>query len=224
MSFKIPFIINPKNYKKYIIHIIMFFVLILIIFISFNYFFVKEKVILVISNNSIKNLSEITPYLLDNVVPVIYDYDTINNFQDIIDIINNLIKKNNIKKISRVGFMFNVVKEDTLSLFKNDITREVNTNHDHLYDNIEDYYDFILFCNYINNLTGAKNIDLISGRIIPERNKNIFSFINSEDLTINLSSGDTGGVEGDWYLDQGNVNLVGLYFNKNIENSGISLK
>lgn len=219
-------VLLKKDYKKYFIYFIILLILIAVIIYIFKSVFKEEKVILFISSNifgDIGNFSVLQPYLLDNVIPIIYDYDKVNSFNDLIILLKNTMKQYNVKKVNHVGIMFDLKQKYKLSLFKKDYNREVKGGHEHLYDNIDEYYDFLIFCEYLTFISGTTNIDLIVSAIIQERHKNIFDFFDRPDFKINLSLGNTGGSHGDWYLDQGNVNLIGVYFKETINKSNLSL-
>jgi hypothetical protein len=224
-----------NNYKKYLFQLLDFifvlalviiFLAVIILLYKLISYFAKQPVLLLVSSDVVKNISEIKPYLLDKVHVVIYDYDNTNNFSDIIELVKKYMRDNNIiANFSNVGIMFDIKKEYTMSLFKRDHKRKVLTGHEIVYDNIDVYNDFLLFCEYLSTITGAKYIDIISGSVIPKVNKNIFTLLSvgQTKFRINISITNFGGRYGNWYLEQGNVELIGLYFNEKIDESHFDL-
>ena len=216
-----------NNYKKYLFHLLYFIIFLAVIIILYKLisYFKKQPILLLISSDVVKNISEIKPFLLENVYVIIYDYDNTQNFSDITEMVKKYMHDNNINYFSRVGIMFDVKKEYTLSLFKHDVNRKVLTGHETVYENIDVYNDFLLFCEYLSLITGANNIDILSGAVIPKVNKNIFSLLsgNEAKFNINISITNFGGRYGNWYLEQGNVELIGLYFNEKIDDSNFDL-
>ena len=210
-----------KDYKKYLTYVIVILLVIIILY-TFNYYFNKEKVILIIASDVIQDIDQIKPYLLDNVIVVMYRYYRVTRFSDITSEVEKAMKEHKITKVKHVGLMFHTKVPHTLSLFEKDKIRKVHSG-DNAYDNIREYSDFLLFIQYLHTITGASNIDLISCKILPDRIKNIFNMFRQKDYNLNLSITNIGGDTGNWYLEQGNVNLIGIYFNKHVLSSNIEL-
>ena len=210
-----------KDYKKYLTYVIVILLAIIILY-TFNYYFNKEKVILIIASDVIQDIEQIKPFLLDNVVVIMYRYYRVTRFADIISVVENAIKEQKISKVKHVGLMFHTRVAHTLSLFEQDRIRTVRLDS-HIRDNVREYYDFLLFIQYLHTITGATDIDLIACKILPEKYKNIFNMFRQKDFNINISLTNIGGDTGDWYLEEGNVNLIGLYFKESFVSSNIEL-
>jgi len=220
-----------NNYKKYLFQLLDFimglalviiFLAVIILLYKLISYFAKQPVLLLVSSEVVNNISEIKPYLLDNVHVVIYDYYNTKNFSDITELVKKYMRDNNIiSNFSHLGIMFDIKEKHTMSLFKRDHKRKVLTGHEIVYDNIDVYNDFLLFCEYLSTITRANHIDIISGSVIPKVNKNIFALLSGAQtkFRINISLTNIGGSYGDWYLEQGNVELIGTYFNEKIEES-----
>lgn len=66
-------------------------------------------------------------------------------------------------------------------------------------------------------------MDMICCSLVEKTDSKLFEYIDKHALIrINASTGITGG-EGDWNLEQGDRDLIGRYFNDNIEKSDIRL-
>ena len=217
----LKFFKKNTNYVKYLTYLIFILTIIFIIYYIYSYLN-KEKVILILSSDVVRNPDELAPYLLKDVIVVMYDYYDVNSFSEIITLVQTAIHKNNITKVKRIGIMFHTKKEYTLSLFESDKIREVDGTTN-TYQDIKEYYDFLLFVKYLSSTAKVSEIDLISCRILQNKDVNIFDFFDEKNVHINLSMTDIGGDTGKWYLDKGSVDLIGLYFNKYIESSRIVL-
>ena len=85
------------------------------------------------------------------------------------------------------------------------------------------YDSLILFGRLINCSTSAGNLDLISCSVAKKPDNDLFKYLNkNSDININVSINITGHTS-DWYLEQGNRELIGKYFNDNIQNLKIQL-
>ena len=133
-----------KDYKKYLTYVIVILLAIIILY-TFNYYFNKEKVILIIASDVIQHIDQIKPFLLDNVVVVMYRYYRVTRFSDITREVENAIKEHKIPKVKHVGLMFHTRVAYTLSLFEQDRIRKVSLDSD-MRDNVREYYDFLLLC------------------------------------------------------------------------------
>lgn len=221
-----------KNYKKYIkysSYIIIFLLIILILYKVSSYFY-KEKVILILASDVFPNPDSIKPYLLDNVILITYDYYDVNSFSEIIKEVVITLDKEQINKVAHVGIMFHTKIKHTLSLFEQDKIRKVlnhydleNNNDKIVYEKTKDFFDFLLFSKFLCDLTGASDLDLIACSIVNNSNSNILNLFSDNNFRINLTVSEIGGNTGKWYLEKGNVELIGLYFNKTIETSNIKL-
>jgi len=185
-----------------------------------------DKILLLCSSEVVNDEAKIEPYLLPNVIPVIYDYFQTDSFTNIIQLIKETMQKNNITRFKRVGMMFHTSKKFTLKMFRNDKEREITTDRKDMFEQqmLEVYDDFILFSNYVHHLTNAEYLDVIACYVVPATNKAIYDYFNDmSDMDINFSMTAIGGDLGNWFLEQGDVPLIGTYFNKNIETSNIVL-
>jgi hypothetical protein len=124
-----------------------------------------------------------------------------------------------------VGIMFHTEVPNTLQLFRRDKNVIETTSND---KTARDQYDtFTLFARSIREMVGIQktitDIDLISCELLPLSGKTMFKYISQKaGVNVNAST-DASGEGADWYLEEGNRNLVGLYFNTLIYNSGIKL-
>jgi hypothetical protein len=191
-------------------------------------YYSPAKRILLISNNIAELTYErdIEQYLMskEDIKYIYYDYDEADGYLDLLNRIQDLLDKHPLEYDS-VGIMFHTPKPNTLQLFRKD-KNVIETSSNQKVDR-EQYDTFTLFARSIREMVGIKktitDIDLISCQLLPLSGKTMFKYISQKaGVNINAST-DPSGEGADWYLEEGNRNLVGLYFNPTIYHSGIKL-
>ena len=195
-------------------------------------FYKPKKRILLISSN-IEQLTyekDIEKYLLnvDDIKYVYYDYENTSGYLDLLNLIEFIMVEYP-DEYESVGIMYHNHTPNTLQLFKKDKSI-IETKSDSIYT--RDQYDrFKLFCRAIyemGHIPGEDrhtitDIDIISCRVLPQSDKDAFKSIHQESgISVNASTDPTGRTS-DWFLEQGNRNLVGTYFNETIYDSPIKL-
>jgi alpha-tubulin suppressor-like RCC1 family protein len=89
--------------------------------------------------------------------------------------------------------------------------------------NLDQFGEFINFLTNLKNNYGMINFDIITCNLYNDDWKYIIDTVkNKHNITIRTSSNITGKY-GDWILESDGTNLVGLYFNENINNYQYSL-
>jgi hypothetical protein len=101
----------------------------------------------------------------------------------------------------------------------------VNTDNIEQNDPYLDYLqEFINFLNNLKNSFGFDNFDIITCNLYNDDWRYIIDTVKSiYNITIRTSS-NIMGKYGDWILESDGTNLVGLYFNENINNYKYSLE
>lgn len=208
-----------KNATLLLVALLIIFIIIVALHLK------KEKkvhLLLISSRGIFKNEKDVEEYINDTVIYAYYDYEKIVGHYDLVDIIQKTMKKHNVKMVNSVGIMYHSPAENVLELFANDKVIIVNENDTSL-NNLKKYDSLILFGRLINCSTSAGNLDLISCSVAKKPNNDLFKYLNkNSDININVSIDITGHTS-DWYLEQGNRELIGKYFNDNIQNLKIQL-
>jgi hypothetical protein len=193
-------------------------------------FYKPAKRILLISTNisELTYQKDIEQYLIDtnDIKYVYYDFDEINGYLDLLNKIHEIMDEHPLNYES-IGIMFHTEKPNTLKLFKRD-KNVIETTSNEKTD--RDQYDtFNLFARAVKEMgTSTKrhtitDLDLISCELLPLSGKSMFKYISQRSgINVNAST-DPSGEGADWYLEEGNRNLIGLYFNPTISHSGIKL-
>lgn len=220
-----------KNHYWMIIIILLLLIIVTLFAPSPYYnrdYYNPAKRILLISNN-IEELTyerDIEQYLIskEDIKYIYYDYDEVSGYLDLLNKIQELLDKHPLEYDS-VGIMFHTEVPNTLQLFKRDKNVIETTSND---KTARDQYDtFTLFARSVKEMVGIQktitDIDLISCQLLPLSGKTMFKYISQKaGVNVNAST-DVSGEGADWYLEEGNRNLVGLYFNTSIYHSGIKL-
>ena len=219
-------LLKEKN-MFYLILLIIFIYLIYIIIINTNYIhiFSKPTKLLFVSNNVFHNIIDVDPYLLNDVIYIPYNYENILGYYEFIILIRKILEKNNIYNIENIGFMFHTKSKNAFELFENStsfkiLSSQVNKSE----TNYVGFDNIIIFARYIHKIFKTKNLDIIACSVIETTYDNEWEFIekNTPGIKINMSTDFTGNAN-DWFLERGDRQLIGIYFNDNIKNSDIKL-
>ena len=121
-------------------------------------------------------------------------------------------------KVESVGFMYHNQYENTLHCFEQDKIRSTEWGEPHVYN------DFMNVVWLLKIALKIKEVDIISCNVVNAEQGTMLNTIGqSLKVKINASINPTGGSQGDWILEEGNVNLIGRYFNPKILKSGMVL-
>jgi hypothetical protein len=222
-------------------HYVLIMIVLLIIFLVswlfvpspyYNMEFYKPKKRILLISSNIKQFTyekDIEKYLVnvDDIKYMYYDYDNISGYMDLVEEIEDIMKDYP-DEYESVGIMYHNNTPNTLQLFKKD-TNVIDTKSQSI--EARDRYDeFKLFARCINEMghvTGKghviTDIDIITCRLLPESDKDMFKYIHQQTgISVNASTDPTGNGS-DWFLEQGNRDLVGTYFNEHVYDSAIKL-
>lgn len=222
-------VINKQIYgfvKRYWLTLAIVLIILIIIYIIYLlYKHYTKKRILLIADNVFNSNKRAEKYLLHkNVYHAFYNEKKIVGHYDILEIIDEVMKQNNLKRgdLASVGFMYHSPGKNELGMFENANIVKVLADNTSL-DNIKKYDDFILFARLINCRTGSPQMDMICCSLVEKTHSKLFEYIDKHaHIQVNASTGITGG-EGDWNLEQGDRELIGRYFNNKIRRSDIRL-
>ena len=166
-----------------------------------------------------------------NVLPVVYSWYQTNSFVDLFTLIYGAVHSSTTdtmthRPVLSIGIMFHNPEQYMLQMFENDTARSTiaRDDDDDIAEEQEskfaDFKDFVRLCSVVFNI---QDLDLISCRVVDNTKNTILNVIGGEiNVNINASTHQEGE-NGNWVLEEGNVDMVGRYFNRKIKTSGITL-
>ena len=217
-------------FKKNTITIIFFiFIINLLILLIANYNkYNNLQKMLIISNNIFHDENNVNTVIQSNVNYKFYNYDTAYGFFELINIIERTMKENNLTHIDSLGIMYKTRNYNTLQIFKNQspiITEKTNDNN-LTFEDYELLDSLLLFLNYVKDIYGVKNVDIIASNVSETTSNKLLTYISTIMPGINLNtSTDLIAINNDWYLQRGDRYLLDQagYFNENIKNVNVKL-
>jgi hypothetical protein len=179
--------------------------------------------ILLVSNSVITFLNKeggggMTKYLYNkNIVVIPFDFDSrTTSFSTLLEKIHTQsvsLKKGYV--ISSIGMMFHNQHKNTLQCFSNDNIKSTEWSLK------EDFEGFATFVRTLKTFYEIQDFDIISCDIV----SSTFSILSTLDyggVNVNASTNVVGN-SGGWILEQGDVDLIGRYFNAAIVKSKLVL-
>ena len=168
------------------------------------------KRILFISSTVFSNEEDINQYLYSrNIIPIVYDWENITCLLDLYEMIPSTLDK---ATVSSIGIMYHNQCKNTLHMFQHDKRRST------IWGNLKEYTALAEFVRLLIADYKLKEVDIISCGVVDSSQGTVLNTLGqSLKVKINASINDTGGSNGDWILEEGNVKLIGRYFKVNIK-------
>ena len=158
-------------------------------------------------------------YLLNrNVLALDYDWDTTQDLTALFAAAVAAARRARGGRVVSVGLMFHSAASHALKLFAHDRARSTDNESS---SDFEDFADFVRLLTIVfPNLT---DVDIMSCRTVGATNRTVFNVLGARlGVRINAAVNDEGA-NGDWVLGEGDVDMVGRYFKRNIRKSGLVL-
>ena len=171
---------------------------------------------LLLIDSRVADIATIKSSLLSDVHAVVFDY--LNETKE------SIVLKINNDQYNNVG-LFQENKYDTFYSLSANIEPGLVSNIECLDRNLTSWKNILEFFIEIKNKVKFTTLDLMGCDIYNNSNwRYIIKFIEKNlDITVNSSIDKTGFSEkgGNWVLEDGNINLIGTYFNENINKYSI---
>ena len=156
-------------------------------------------------------------YSKRSVLPVIYSWDETRSFVDLFEQIYSTVRahasRSSGPEVVSIGVMFHSQERYTLQMFAND-TRRSTVHAGDEDSSFADFRDFVRLCRIA---FGIDELDIISCWVVDNTRNTILNTMGAAlDVKINASVKQEGA-GGNWTLEEGNVDMVGRYFKKNIK-------
>jgi len=169
-------------------------------------------------DNRVNDIQTVTNSLIDGVDFIIVDFDN--------DTYDTIISKIPNKQYDSVGIFqenYNLNTYQFISSFQNSILENVSTED----PNLDTWSQYKSLLSYFKNTLQINTLDLMGCNIYSSLDWNfVIEYLGNQfQITINSSNDNTGSPDfgGNWILESGNVNLIGKYFNNNIDNYQFTL-
>ena len=171
---------------------------------------------LLLIDSRVKDQETVINSLLSYTKYIIVDY-----LNDTSQTIYNKINQLNITNFVNVGLFqenFNMPTYQFVRSFQRSVLDNVQKQD----PSLNTWFEFIDLLNYLKNNVGMQNFDMMDCNIYNNNNWDyVVNYIqNKLNINIHTSNNTTGNsaMNGDWILEDGNINLIGLYFTDNIKN------